>query len=305
MDCGELVESHEVPLTNGYFSIESQLPEGEDRADIVIGVTPFVSLGWYVERDDPEDSDIVIFDEQQLQELCDEECPEIYGNLHIASIAGLEDLRALEGLRRVHGTLSISDNPDLKSLHGLEDLERVGGLEMFTNLKLENLEGLESLNRLDGVSTIEGNVALESLDGLENLEHAYVLQVRYNPTLERLTTFDSLVSLGRLDIEHHNMLTDLGTFPKVQRIDDQIYITNNPALAALDSFNQVKTIGGRLAIEGNSGLQQISGFQKLETVERLRISNNEKLPKCEAQRLAEQVESLEYEPYVGNNGGGC
>jgi hypothetical protein len=73
----------------------------------------------------------------------------------------LVDLRGLEQLRTVNGTLSLHSNPQLATLDGLGGLEWIGDrLEIIENEKLVSLDGLAALQRVEGDVRIFGNPLL-------------------------------------------------------------------------------------------------------------------------------------------------
>lgn len=121
-------------------------------------------------------------------------CDEVTGDLRI-STPDLTDLSALAQLKRVAGTLEISDNSQLSDLSGLEQLEQVGALSIHDNAGLYRATGLSNLSEV-GELVIEGNPKLNSLRGLSALTHAGSVQIRNNP---RLCALGMLPALARVD----------------------------------------------------------------------------------------------------------
>lgn len=104
------------------------------------------------------------FDEDDLAVLADLE--QVDGSLSIFRPHRLVDLRGLEGLRAVYGTLSVTNDSEgnLRSLDGLDDLVIVGGLHIDGNAELADLRGLASLRIVSGDLSITLNPKLSQAE---------------------------------------------------------------------------------------------------------------------------------------------
>ena len=112
----------------------------------------------------------------------------VKGNVFINPL-GISDLRGLESLQTIEGTLDIaydsSQRQSLKSLEGLDALEHVTGYVQLENCDLlEHLGGLDSLRRVGGSLSVYNNERLNSVDALGGLEHVELnFNILNNPQL--------------------------------------------------------------------------------------------------------------------------
>jgi hypothetical protein len=168
----------------------------------------------------------------------------IMNNNALTNLSGLENITAqymwiykngkmtdLSGSANVKSwQLDIDNNYNMASLSGIENIE-FDRLIIEENYSLTSLSGLEYL--ISSGITIKDNMALTDLSGLRNLTHAWCLEISGN---------SSLTALG---------------MDALQRVDNQLEITNNPRLCtslAEELMNQVIAgggIGGDVNINGN------------------------------------------------------
>ena len=99
----------------------------------------------------------------------------VRGNVFINPL-GIADLRGLEALQTIDGTLDIAydltQRQSLKSLEGLDALEYVSGYVQVENCDLlEHLGGLDGLREVGGSLSVYNNARLNSIDALGGLEH--------------------------------------------------------------------------------------------------------------------------------------
>ena len=92
----------------------------------------------------------------------------IGGTFSIAS-EYLSNLKGLENLSQIDGSLHFFGGNALKNLQGLGNLESTGGLSIYFSNELKNLEGLESLKTIKGNLTFTSNTKLSDLTALSNL----------------------------------------------------------------------------------------------------------------------------------------
>ena len=112
----------------------------------------------------------------------------VKGNVFINPL-GIADLRGLESLQTIEGTLDIaydsSQRQSLKSLEGLDMLEHVSGYVQLENCDLlEHLGGLDNLRQVGGSLSVYNNERLNSVDALAGLEHVELnFNILNNPQL--------------------------------------------------------------------------------------------------------------------------
>lgn len=158
-------------------------------------------------------------------------CDTVHGDLRI-SAADLEDLSALAGLKRVSGTLEISQNPELDDLHGLEQLEQVGALTLRNNPDLGDLSGLDGLVRAAHV-TIDHN-GIYRASGISNLAEVGDLSITNNAKLNSLEGFSALKHARSVHVEGNPRLCARHMLPALERVDGEINVSNNRGVSAPD-----------------------------------------------------------------------
>jgi hypothetical protein len=133
-------------------------------------------------------------------------CSEVQGDLRIEG--GVTDLDSLGSLRRVAGTLSISNTNGLEDLRGLERLTSVGALEIAGNERLERTLGLGNLQRV-GKLVVKHNSQLVSLGGLKSLQRAESVEISNNRVLAGY----------------------FGLLPRLARVEEQLVLRQNLGLS--------------------------------------------------------------------------
>ena len=110
----------------------------------------------------------------------------------INSNESLKTLQGLEGITKIGGTLSISDNPALTDLDGLSsvtvlasaDGRRDIALSISSNKKLTNVDGLANITAIEGNLSVFENVGLTNIDGLGSIASVGgLLSIEANNTL--------------------------------------------------------------------------------------------------------------------------
>ena len=131
----------------------------------------------------------------------------VTGVVSVYRAEGVRSLDFLRCLRRIDGSLFITDNPDLEVVAGLEHVESIGeDLRVEGNPHLTSLEALESLHTIDDYALVDRNLELTTL-GLPALEMVANLEVGYfcggsNPSLAAIGGLQSL-QLGTVLIAGH------------------------------------------------------------------------------------------------------
>jgi hypothetical protein len=178
-------------------------------------------------------------------------------------INGLDDMESISGYTGVSGRLTIEDT-QLKNLDGLSCLEYVGGILDIESNEIVNIDGLSNLQRVDGNLHIKENLKLSNIDGLHSLVYAGKV---------------SLEALFITDLDGLDALTSAGSFT----LDNLFNLQN------VDGLSNLKSIEGSLHITKCRSLQNLDGLDIVETVGRLRIVKNDKLPTCEVESLADRL----------------
>lgn len=211
-------------------------------------------------------------------------CRVIEGDL-IVENAAMTSLAGLEGLREVHGRLTIGSRPGwgtrpsaLTSLAGLEGLGSVGGdLSVLGNRSLTSLRGLDSLERVGGSLLLVGNDALASLEALAALTevggdlvidasgHAATLP----DALHGLDGLEGLVEIGGdLRVVCDLGLESLAGLGSLATVGGSVEVTNahfSGCRLVVDGPPALATVGGDVRIEGLPATD-LHGLASLEEV---------------------------------------
>ncbi len=209
-----------------------------------------------------------------------------------------EDLDALQGVRRLEGTLTVTD--EVASLSALLNLEEIGGsLIIESTEKLKNLEGLGALERIGGDLVLSGNGGLSSLKGLEGLEElggsllipsakgaanprlktiaGLPALVRVNgsvvfqgapkkSTIRKLAGFNALESIGG-DLTLSGIeASKISPFPMLRSIGGDLELISSKRLAAINGFNSLTEVTGSFVIQNCGKLRKLSGMKVLARV---------------------------------------
>ncbi|MCE9670702.1 hypothetical protein LY474_23115 [Myxococcus stipitatus] len=190
---------------------------------------------------------------------------EVGAHVVIAGNAGLTDLTGMPELGRVHGTLSIFENPRLTTTRGLSGLRRVGGLEFARNDALEEVgEGLSALEAVSGELRFQENAALTHLGRFAFLSTVEGLELVSNPLLTDVSGLERVTELRFLVVQTHERLQ------------------------GLEGLGHLRSLW-TLNIRGNTGLTHL-GLEGLQTVtDNFYITHNRALPTCLARELATRV----------------
>jgi hypothetical protein len=181
-------------------------------------------------------------------------CTRVEGSMMI-DVDDMADLRALENVRSVSGTLTIAGCAGLTSLDGLARLKTVENLVVIMNPRLQDMEALRGLSGARGV-TIMKNPALRNLEGLEGLTRLDGLVLEDNGCtelhgLENLTQVDELVVSGNQRLRSLAGLRNLAQ----ARV---LHVENNPALATSQVlFESLERVDELIVLDGNSELSHL------------------------------------------------
>ena len=184
------------------------------------------------------------------------DCKVFRGNLYIYSKEEnpTNNLKGLNQLEEIDGSLIIEGNTELKNLDGLENLKSIRYLRINQNIGLSNLKGLVNITSIDYIS-VYSNLELISLEGL-----------------------NKLTDVRQISIRNNNNLLDLGTLNELDTIKGDITLENNLQLKNLEGLSSLKKIGGTLAILNNDDLINLQGLENLDSITGiLHIQHNDQL----------------------------
>jgi hypothetical protein len=142
--------------------------------------------------------------------------------------------------------------------------------EVPSAVSVFNMEYLKNVNGLDSVRHIGGG-----------------LRIQLNPELQNLEGLSSLESVA------------MGDSPQTD-----MYLYGNRKLETLDGLEALKEVGMALIIDDHANLQSIEALESLETVPYLSITDNPKLPTCQAEALAERLDLPDDKVEIRGNGTG-
>ena len=126
---------------------------------------------------------------------------------------------------------------------------------------------------------------MESLQGLEDLEVVNkTLYLRQNPKLENLHALRSLRRVGTEDV-------------------GQLDIVDNDSLETLQGLESLQE-ARVVVIEANDRLRSIEALENLQRIQTLHVTGNPNLPRCQIERLVEQLQP-DYVRIRGNGTGSC
>lgn len=215
-----------------------------------------------------------------LKSLCNKECTRAE-SLTINLTDDVVNLKMLQHVKTIDGTLSLFKNADLKSLRGLGATD-IGTLKITDNDELESLEGIKQ--EVGTVRRVEmlGNESLNTLEGIgaiDTLENLWFLSGNAN----------SLEDLANVEFPEDGAVL----------IDDQ-----DGRLANLKGLGHVERLS-TLSIDNVKNLESLEGLGSLQKVTRtLVIENNPNLPSCLAEQLVSRVDTSEaYNVEIRGNGG--
>ncbi|RKH22661.1 hypothetical protein D7Y13_30915 [Corallococcus praedator] len=209
--------------------------------------------------------------------------------LSLSQNAALESLAGLPGLRTVEH-LDIFSNGALTSLSGFDTLISANSITVARNAKLQTMTGfLPNLIRAGSV-LIGDNAALESAGGMSSLRTvSESFTLRNNARLQRVTDLESLEAIFSLTVELNPMLTDLGGFGPLLRME-RLSVRYNRDLQELSRLNELRYLQF-LKLTDNPSLTGL-GLESLLAVEQgFSVENNPLLPTCRVQQLADRAYS--------------
>lgn len=211
------------------------------------------------------------------------------GDVHITNS---EDLDRLEGYTGVDGEMEIVSS-DLTDLRGLESLVHVSGsLALYDNDFLSSLEGLNNLASIDEVLLIGDNPFIHNLSGLENLSRLGILW-SVSDTLVSFEGLTNVISLDSATITGNENLNNFKGLNNLLVIYDSLTVMYSYGLKSLEGLDQLKSVGGDLQISENNSLTEL-GLGKLAHVgDYFEVFSNAVLCDSAGEALRDQVLAAE------------
>jgi len=204
---------------------------------------------------------------------------QIYTNLNLKSLSGLE------GLNYIGGGFSLMHNDSLTDFTGLNNLTSIGGnCFIFNNQNLTNCAGLESLTSIGGELHFGVNDNLNSLNGLENLNSISGNLMIYN-------------SIG---------LNNLTGLEKLNYVGGSFHI-GYASIRSVEGLQALTSIGGNMIIENNYMLTSMAGLDNVNpnSISNLTIKNNTALTTCAIQSICDYIVEPNGSIEIYNNASGC
>ncbi len=184
-------------------------------------------------------------------------------NPDLTSLAGLENLQAIEGSLTINAT-------GIRHLNGLTLLERVKGhIEIQKNSQLRSINGFTALEVIDTQVTLANNEALTIINGFNSLRQIKkgALTIENCPQLININGFNSLAQvkhllLNRLGITQANFLSHL--IRQQPEFKGHIKITSC-RLQNLDCFTPLTGVNSFYLFDNK--LKNLRGLENLRHVE--------------------------------------
>ncbi len=192
----------------------------------------------------------------------------IGGNAEIFTNKQLKSLQGLNAVAFINGWLTIYGNDKLENCSGLDNLEYIGkNLSVYSNPVLVDFTGLEKLANIGVDFNVFSNPKLTDFTGLSELANVGGNMDVFINGLISINGLPKLNTLGgHLNILSNPNLTSITGMNAFTTMFNDLTISNNGKLAAIDAFKGLNYIGGSLKITGNAKLATINGFDSLTTI---------------------------------------
>lgn len=230
---------------------------------------------------------------------------QINGNVRLeltSPNATINDLKGLDNLTTIGGSLTIINSGNLGSLNGLQNLTSIGGdLTIVGNNSLQSLNGLENLKTVGGEISINSNQNVRNLIGLSRLESVGgYLNLDVSESLEGLGALDTITGLSLEGC----MLPSTTGLESIIHIRENLLVNTCTQLTSLNGLENLKTIGGDLSLEevnsfssfgmpsleeiggelfvsSNQSLESMQGLENLKMVGALNLTSNPSMTNVE------------------------
>ncbi len=226
--------------------------------------------------------DVIARADRDLQVLAGVTCLE--GSLELTR--NVANLRPLQALTEIKGSLRVVMAERLSSLRGLDALTRIGGGIHIGGPKqgvpkLRGIDGLRSLVEIGGGLWIGGGYIFEPgksrrsrIDGVSGLTS--LARVGGSVQLWDVHGFRGLSALveigGDLEVSHCKFNV-LAGFAKLERIGGSISFNNNQKLTRIDAAPKLASVGGDIAVDCLNENDATASLRLREKVVRTRFKD--------------------------------
>lgn len=179
----------------------------------------------------------------------------------------LNNLRGLENLKEVLGSLEVYQNSALEVIDGLNNLTTIGAsFSVQNNTSLLRIEGFNMVNQVDSIF-VYANWLLTEINGFNNvLDLEGDLTLRDNTSLITCIGFEKIKEVGRLYIEN-TLLQNIDMLSTLEKVYGDVSIQSNTELANIAGLTSlVDIVYGSLIINANLKLTSLNGLQNLNAI---------------------------------------
>ena len=212
---------------------------------------------------------------------------EINGDLIIgvfASSSTITNIRALNSIEKISGTLNIFYNNSLQNFEGLENLKTIGkNLNISDNRSLTNIDGLSNLTLIGNQLSMSYNHSLQTINGLEKLEKIpESLIIHHHNSLTSIRGLENIDSIGKdLFFNENIVIESLDPLSKLNSISGNLYLKALESITNVNGLGNIHSIGGDFTLVGNDRLENISALSSLQTVlGEFRFTHNTRVTDC-------------------------
>ena len=189
-------------------------------------------------------------------------CPA--NNITLSSQAEVDDFPVnYPGCQILNFDLTVSGN-DITDLSALSQINTMTSrLRVLNNANLTSLNGLGAIDfqSNNGSIELENNAVLSSVGGFTPSSlNTIAVTIRDNPQLGSISTFSGITSLGFLEIDNNDSLTNLSGLDNVQDCD-VLFLTENELLENIASLGNVVGFASNIGIVGNPSLTSLVGLE--------------------------------------------
>lgn len=189
-------------------------------------------------------------------------------------------------MRTVGGNLSISNQPGLFDLKGLENLERIGGsLILDNNYNLKDFSAISSVAAVDEDVIIYRHPKISSfkMNALSSLRD---LVISENGALEQFS-FPLLKTVdGVVKVTENPSLLDLGGISSIASIGMDLIVALNDSLRTFfGEESSLSSIKGGIQVYENDVLDDLDGVENIASVRFISLSENPNLKALNFEKL--------------------
>lgn len=227
---------------------------------------------------------------------------------HDVTIRSAADMAALPrtGCYDIHGKLTVQGQA-ITSLAGLDDLDSVDDLDL-DHTAIAAIDTRRPVG-IHGKLTVTGNTRLVSLAQLSFETASTGILIDGNPALTSLDPLDAprLEEVdGDLAVRNNPVLASLGTMSALYRVTGSVTIDGNPALANLAAFTtSLEFIDQSLTINDNLALVDLGALKHVALVGAITITGNASLVSCRATEVDRCVQHPVASVIANNNNVSC